>query len=171
MRNRGSIAVAITLIGIGAWFMAIQFSPALKAIAYGPSTWPLTIIGIGAFLALVGLLTWSPGMFIPACIVAGVGGLLYYQNSTGDWASWAYAWALIPGFAGLGSIVAGLLKGNSSRQVREGMTMIVVSAILFVIFGSFLGGLDLLGPYWPVLLILAGLWVLVSGILRRRKQV
>jgi len=30
--------------------------------------------------------------------------------------------------------------------------------------------LDLLGPYWPVLLILAGLWVLFSGILRRRKQ-
>jgi len=151
-------------------WLATQIFPDLNFVQDLDFDWPWIVIGVGVLLLVVGLLTRQYDLAVPAFIVGGIGCLLYYQNSTGDWASWAYAWALIPGFAGLGTIVSGLLKGNSSRQVREGMTMIVVSAILFVIFGSFLGGLDLLGPYWPVLLILAGLWVLFSGILRRRKQ-
>ena len=168
--RRTNLIGGIVLILVGVYFLAVQLFPELGPTLNIEFSWPLILVGVGGFLLLFGLLVNAPDMAVPACIVAGIGGILYYQNMTGDWASWAYAWALIPGFAGLGSIVAGLLKGNSSRQVREGMSMIVVSAILFVIFGSFLGGLDLLGPYWPVLLILAGLWVLVSGILRRRKQ-
>jgi hypothetical protein len=170
-RNWGTVVLAVLLILFGLMWLATQIFPDLNFIENLNFDWPWIVIGVGVLLLVVGLLTRQYDLAVPAFIVGGIGGLLYYQNSTGDWASWAYAWALIPGFAGLGSIVAGLLKGNSSRQVREGMNMIVVSAILFVIFGSFLGGLDLLGPYWPVLLILAGLWVLVSGILRRRKQV
>jgi hypothetical protein len=38
---------------------------------------------------------------------------------------------------------------------------------MFAIFGSAFGGENLLGLYWPVLLILFGLWLLVSAILRR----
>ena len=42
------------------------------------------------------LLTGQPGMLVPACIVGGIGGMLYWQNLTGDWASWSYSWSLIP---------------------------------------------------------------------------
>ncbi len=61
-------------------------------------------------LALLGLLFWVPGMIVPAAIVAGVGGLLYWQNATGNWASWAYSWALIPGFSRVGTLLSSLLE-------------------------------------------------------------
>lgn len=166
--RRGTIAVAVLLIVVGAIWLVAQFIPDLNIFV--DLDWPWIVIGVGVALLLIGLLAGQPDLAVPAFIVGGIGCLLYYQNSTGDWDSWAYAWTLIPGFAGLGTVVAALLKGNSSRMLGEGLTMIVVSAILFVIFGSFLGGLDLLGPYWPVLLILGGLWILFQGFWRRRKE-
>jgi hypothetical protein len=169
-KRRGSIAVAVLLILLGTVWLATQLFPDLQIWENISFDWPWIVIGVGVLLLVIGLLAGEPDMAIPACIVGGIGCLLYYQNSTGDWGSWAYAWALIPGFAGLGTILAGLLKGNSPGMLRDGLNMIVVSAVLFVIFGSFLGGLDLLGPYWPLLLILAGLWILFQGFWRRRKE-
>ena len=89
MRTRSSLATALVLIGIGAWFLSVQLFPQVKAFAYGSETWPLPIIGIGVLLASLALITWTLGLFIPACIVAGIGGLLYWQNLTGNWESWA----------------------------------------------------------------------------------
>jgi hypothetical protein len=167
MRNRGNIATALVLIGIGAWFLAIQISPNIEAFAYGAATWPLPIIGIGAFLALVGLLTWAPGMFIPACIVSGVGGLLWYQNTTGNWESWAYAWALIPGFVGLGILITGLFT-HSRGATQTGFWMAFISALVFSIFGAFLGGSALVGNFWPVLVIALGVYILLRGFFKPR---
>jgi hypothetical protein len=67
---------------------------------------------------------------------------------------------LIPGFAGVGTIVAGLLEGNW-KTARGGAWSVLISLIMFGIFGSFLGGPAFLGDYWPALLILLG--VLVAG--------
>jgi hypothetical protein len=167
MKTRSNIATALVLIGVGAWFLAIEMSPAVKAFAYGSATWPLPIIGIGAGLALIGLLTWTPGTFIPACIVAGIGGLLYYQNTTGDWESWSYAWALIPGFVGVGIILAGLLDRKRGAIAGGGWTLFS-SLVLLAIFGSFLGGWWVVTRYWPALVILLGLLILGQGIFRRR---
>jgi hypothetical protein len=108
-------------------------------------------------------------MAVPACIVAGIGGLLYWQNLTGNWDSWSYAWALIPGFVGVGIILAGLMgEGRLRDAIDGGGTLILISAVMFAIFGSFLGGLELLGDWWPLLLILVGLLVLVRSFFRKR---
>lgn len=76
-------------------------------------------------------------------------------------------WALIPGFIGIGSILAGILGDNTAHNLKRGLNMMVVSAVLFLVFASFFGGLDVLGNYGPaVLLILLGMWVLGSGLYR-----
>jgi hypothetical protein len=49
-----------------------------------------------------------------------------------------------------------------------GPWLIIISLILFFIFGSFLGGLELFGAYWPILLIALGLLILVGPLLRSR---
>jgi hypothetical protein len=167
MRTRSSLATALALIAIGAWFLAIELVPALKSFAYGSTTWPLPIIGAGVLLALIGLVTWNPVLFIPASIVGGIGCLLYWQNTTGNWESWAYAWALIPGFAGVGTVLNGLLSGERRTTVAGGW-MIFNSLVLFAIFGSFLGGLGLVSRYWPFLLIALGVLLLAQGLFRRR---
>jgi hypothetical protein len=166
-RNRANIAIALVLILLGAWFLALQLAPGLDEWFSRAFSWPFYVIGAGALLALIGLLTWVPEMLVPACIVAGIGGLLYWQNRYDAWESWAYAWALIPGFAGVGTILAGLLKGRRGMIVGGGWT-IFNSLVLFAIFGSFLGGITILRQFWPVLLIVLGLAILVQGMFRRR---
>ena len=166
-RRRLNLVGGVILVMLGGWFLAAQFVPGMDAWLNIEFTWPLIIIGVGLFLFVFGLLVGEPGMAVPACIVTGIGGLLYYQNATGDWASWSYAWTLIPGFVGIGAILAGLFGDNRSKSVRDGLNLLVISAVLFLIFGSFLGGLDLLGDYWPVLLILLGVWLLIRPLFRR----
>jgi len=164
--RRTGLAMGLVLILIGLWFLAAQLIPGLRRFGFH---WPLMIIGVGVFLFLLGLVTRTPSLSIPACIVGGIGGLLYWQFMTGRWGSWSYAWALIPGFVGLGMIVTGLLGEKRGEMFRGGGTLIVISLILFAIFGSFLGGFFGLGQYWPVLLVLLGLFLLVQPFLFRKR--
>ncbi len=165
--RKSAITGGVVLILLGLIFLVGQMFPELRSWITTFS-WPLIIVGVGALLLVIGLLTGVPGLAVPACIVGGIGGLLYWQNRTGDWASWAYAWALIPGFAGLGTILMGLLSGKG-KDVRDGANTVLVSLILFAIFGSFLGAPWQIGRYWPVLLILLGLINLVQYFVRSRR--
>jgi hypothetical protein len=139
--NRGRISFAMLLIVVGAWYLAIEIFPGLKNMAYGNGTWPLQIIGLGLLFAVVAILSWTPAFFIPASIITGIGGLLYWQNSTGNWASWLYMWTLIPGFAGFGLLLFGLLARKRGAYL-SGMWNLFSSLILFGIFASAFSGLD-----------------------------
>ncbi|MCL4394846.1 MAG: hypothetical protein M1482_08625 [Chloroflexi bacterium] len=165
--DRSRIAFALILILAGVWFLAVQYYPPLQEFAINGRTWPLIVVGFAAAFALLGLVTWTPGWLVPASLFGGLGGLLYWQNATGEWASWAYAWTLIPGFAGVGVFFSSLLEGKVRQAVSGGMWLVVISLILFTLFGSFLGGPLVLGVYWPALLILLGLVILVQGFFRR----
>ncbi len=170
-RDRASgLAWGIVLILLGLAFLVAQwFGPALGWRI--ESGWPLIVIAAAVALLLIGLLVRAPGMAIPACIVGGVGALLYYQNATNDWGSWAYAWSLIPGFVGAGIILSALLGGGKLREnLIGGSWLLLVSLALFAIFGSFLGPWNFLGltRYWPVLLILIGLLTLFEAYPRSR---
>jgi len=156
------MAVGAVLIIVGAWLLIVQFIPALR----GWFSWPTIIIAVGLLLFLLGLFLGEYEMAIPGCIVGGIGGILFWQNTTGNWESWSYIWALIPGFAGTGTLIAGLL-GRDGGQVRGGLWTMLVSAVLFVVFGSLLGAIGVLGQYWPVLLIVLGLFALIQGLTRR----
>jgi hypothetical protein len=167
-RQRTGLAFGLLLILLGAWFLAAQLVPGLQEWARVEISWPLILVAVGVFLLLLGLLVGAPGMAVPACIVGGIGGLLYWQNLTGNWESWAYAWTLIPGFIGLGTILAALLGEGGRGTAANGFWMILTSLILFAIFGSLFGGLEVFGPYWPALLIVLGVAMLVRALVRRR---
>jgi len=131
-------------------------------------SWPWIVVGVGVFLLVLGLLVGAPDLAVPACIVGGIGGLLSWQSVTGNWESWAYVWTLIPGFVGVGIMLAGLLGGKFRQAVRDGGGMVLTSLVLFAIFGSLFGALGWMGNYWPVLLILLGLLLLVRTLLLGR---
>jgi hypothetical protein len=170
MKNRSQLALGVVLILLGAWFIAQRQVPALETWIAQYMSWPLNVVAAGAIILLIGLLVGAPGMAIPAAIVAGVGGILYYQESTGDYTSWSYMWTLIFGFIGVGQILAGLL-GRSMREARSGMNLILTSVVMFIIFAAIFGKLGMLGPYFPaVVLILVGLWFLVRGFWRRNRE-
>jgi hypothetical protein len=167
-QNRSSLILGILLILFGAWLVLTRQVPALQNWIDDNFTWPMWTIGAGLLLLLLGLITGAPGMAVPAAMVTGIGGILYYQNETGDFGSWAYMWALIPGFVGVGIILAGLLGEDTRANIGRGFNLIAISAVLFLVFGSFLGGLDIFGDYGAaILLILLGLYVLGRGFAQR----
>lgn len=161
-QRRSNILVGLLLILAGGWLLAQQFYPELQIWNYFNFSWPWYVIGAGVGLLLLGLLFRAPGMAVPAAIVGGVGAILYYQNETGNWESWSYAWSLIPGFVGVGILLANFLEGKFREGLRSGGFLIIISAVLFLIFGSFVGDLRILSKYWPVILILVGVWFLVQ---------
>jgi len=166
-QNRTNLFLGILLILIGGWLVVTRQVPAVQNWINHDFTWPLWTIGAGLLVLVIGLLTGAPGMAIPASIIAGIGGILYYQNQTGNFGSWSYMWTLIPGFVGVGTILAGLLGENTRRNLSHGLNLIVISAVMFLVFATLFGGLSILGDYGvAVVLILLGLYILIRGFLR-----
>lgn len=166
-QGRTQLALGVILILLGAWFLLDKSVPAFHAFFDKYTQWPMNMFLIGGGILLIGLVTGQPGMAVPAAIVAGLGGIFYYQSTTNNYDSWSYMWALIPGFVGVGSILAGLLGDNTAHNFKRGINLMVISAVLFLVFSSFLGGWNLLGDFGPaILLILVGLWVLGRGLFR-----
>lgn len=162
--RRSNLVLGTLLLLAGGWFLALQFYPGLADIIDLDYEWPLLIVGAGLVFLLFAVLARAPGLAVPAAIISGIGGLLYYQNSTGDWDSWAYVWTLIPSFVGVGVLLSNLLEGRFLRGLREGFSLILFSLVLFTLFGAFLGGPDILSTYWPVVLIIFGIRVLARGL-------
>ena len=170
-QNRSNLALGLILLIIGGWLLVSRQVPELQAWMENNFTWPMWTIGAGLIVLFIGLFTNAPGMAVPAAIISGIGGILYYQNATGDYASWSYMWTLIPGFVGVGSILAGLLGEHTRRNLNSGLRLIVTSTVLFLIFATFFGGLSILGEYGlPIVLILLGLYVLVRGFFRSGRR-
>jgi hypothetical protein len=166
--QRTNLVIGLLFIILGGYFLAVRFIPSLDNWIGARFDWPMIIIGVGLLLLVLGVLSGAPGFAIPAAIVGGIGGILSYQNATGDWASWSYMWALIPGFVGVGTILHGLMSVDNRRGIREGVRLIVISLIMFVIFGSFFGALESgFVRYWPALLIVYGAYLLIGMITRR----
>jgi hypothetical protein len=151
--GRSQLVLGLLLILAGAWFILQRSVPSLAEFTDKFFEWPFTMLWIGALILVIGLFSGSPGMAIPAAIVAGIGGI-FYANDTFN-TSWAYMWTLIPGFIGIGSILAGLLGDNPRHNLSNGMNSLVVSAVLFLIFASIFGGISLLGNYMPAILLIA----------------
>ena len=168
--RRSDLIFGIILLLIGAWFLAVQLNlvPGVNEIMNLQYQWPMIIIGIGLLLFLLGLITRTPGLSVPACIVGGIGGILYWTNTTGEWGAWSYIWTLIPGFVGLGIIISTLLGGNDKSGYRDGLRLLMISGILFVVFYMLMSGQGYFIKYWPVLVILAGIWIIVQTVLRRK---
>ncbi len=162
MRNRSSIIGGLILIVVGVIFLLLQLFPDLAAWLDLSQHWPMLLIGLGAIF-LIGAVTGLPPLAIPGTIITGIGTILYYQNLSGNWDSWAYVWALIPGFVGLGLIIMARLDSSARDAAKAGIILLLISAILFVIFGAAFSGFGLIGQFWPLLFIFFGLWLLIKN--------
>jgi hypothetical protein len=167
-QKAGNLLGGAILIGLGMLFLLFQMIPGLGRLLRIELFWPLIIIAGGAFFLLMALLTRTPPLAIPGCIVGGIGCLLFMQNVTGYWESWSFVWALIPGFVGVGLILSGLLGDRPAEQLHAGGKLLLISAALFLVFGAFLGPFGFLSNLWPLLLIGAGLVLLARVLLQSR---
>ncbi|HEV2028273.1 MAG TPA: hypothetical protein VGS16_07035 [Candidatus Dormibacteraeota bacterium] len=177
VRPRGggsSGALGVVLVVVGLFALAIVLF-GVDLTQYG---WPLFVIVPGLTLLVVGFLGGGSGASVPGGIVTMLGLVLAYQSSTGDWASWAFAWALVAPFGvGLGLYLQAL-RDRDHGTLRQGRTLMFVGLLIFMIgfvfFESILGisGQDygIFGKAaLPALLIVIGIILLVRSIQRSRR--
>jgi hypothetical protein len=177
VRPRGggsSAALGVVLVVVGIFALGVVVL-GVDLTQYG---WPLFVIVPGLTLLVVGFVGGGAGASVPGGIVTMLGLVLAYQSSTGDWASWAFAWALIaPGGIGLGLYLQAL-RDRDPVQLRRGRTLIFLSLMIFMIgfvfFESILGisGVDygIFGKAaLPALLIVIGVILLIRSIQRSRR--
>jgi hypothetical protein len=154
------------LIAFGALFL---FTQLLRTDA-GRYAWPFFVILPAVALLVIGLVSRTGGgarLAVVGSVTTTLGLLLLYQNTTGHWASWAYAWALLPTAVGLGLILQGTV-GREPRRVRYGRRITSIGVVLFAVGFAFfelvleLSGfrLPLTASFWPLILIGFGLLLL-----------
>ena len=166
MNRRTGIVGGIILILLGVLFLASEIYPQMFEFW----EWPFIIIGLGGIFLVWAILSGAGGLAVPGAILAGIGGILYYQNLTSDWESWAYIWALIPGFVGVGIIIGGFIDRNIKDGFSSGVVLLLISAILFFAFGSAFGLEPSITKYWPALLILLGIVSLIRAVLSGKRR-
>lgn len=172
--RRTSFTFGSLMVLLGAWFLAVQFVPQLSTFVTDFFDWPWFVIGVGVIFFASALLSGVAGLAVPGFIIMGIGGILYYTNSTNDWEAWAYLWPFILVSIGTGVLVMNILEGKLRRGLRDGGNTIITGLVFFVIFASFMrpifGEDPLFGEYWPVTLIVFGSWLLVRALIPRGKK-
>ena len=173
-RAGSSAALGIVLVVVGLFALGIVLF-GVDLTQYG---WPLFVIIPGLTLLVVGFLGGGAGASVPGGIVTMLGLVLAYQSSSGDWASWAFLWALVaPGGVGLGLYLQAL-RDRDPVMLRRGRTLMFIAVMIaligFVLFESILGisGQDY-GVFGkaalPALLIIIGIVLLVRSMQRSRR--
>jgi hypothetical protein len=172
----GSLALlgaTVAIVGVVAFAfdqLSVDFASWL-----GGSGWTLFIILPGLALLAAALVLQrgaAQATTVAGAVVTTVGLLLLYQDQNAHYESWAYAWALIPGAAGVALTINGL-RFERPDLVSIGTRMVAVFGALFVaglwyfetIFRTDEAPFDL-GKNWPIALILLGGVLLVLGLIR-----
>ncbi|HEY1454966.1 MAG TPA: hypothetical protein VGG31_00600 [Candidatus Dormibacteraeota bacterium] len=173
-RGGSSIALGVVLVVLGIFALAIV----LFGVDLTQAGWPLFVIIPGLTLLVVGFVGLGPGASVPGGIITMLGLVLAYQSSTNDWASWAFAWALVAPFGvGLGLYLQAL-RDRDQPALRRGRLLMGVGALIFMIgFVLFESILGVSGKEYgvfgkaalPLLLIVIGLILLVRSLQQRRQ--
>lgn len=161
--NRGSLVVGLLLIGLGVLFFAFNVIPGIDIGAL----WPMIfiVLAVGFFAPP---LLWPQareglsGLMIPGAILLMLGLIFFYDTLSGDWASWAYAWTLIPGGVGLGLWLGSWYGRWGKDSMAVGQWMLAISVLVFGLFGTLFGSpaLKIAGP---ILLILGGVLLMARS--------
>jgi hypothetical protein len=159
------IVLAVMLIATGVIILVVRrFGGAAETL------WPLFIIIPGVALAALATTgTWqSKAAAATGSVIAGIGVILWVQEITDYYQSWAYAWALLPAFAGLGLFLVGYREGDESAQTTGRGLMqwgVVGFFVLAAAFEALIFHERVIAGGWvlPIILIAAGAFLLFGS--------
>lgn len=172
--NNASWVFGVLLILLGIFFLIAQVVDFNVASLF----WPFFIIVPGVMLIALGLSLRTEsgeGLTIVGSVTTMTGLLLFYQNSTGNWATWSYGWALLaPTAIGLGQLFYGSVRSRpelvrqGSQMAGIGFLVFLAGAFFFEVLVGVSGGQSRMWA-WPLLLIAAGVVLVVVGFWRKDK--
>lgn len=170
MRWFGILLIVLGVLGLFSQIFNIRF---------GHFIWPFFILVPGVMMIVLSLRAeqgaGEPFVMLGS-LVTMTGLLLFYQNLTGHWASWAYAWALIaPTGVGVGQWLYGTAHGRPG-VVKAGKDLVSIGLIIFAVGFVFfelilnISGLNLGLAGWGILFILGGALILLRPFLSRPRE-
>jgi hypothetical protein len=134
-KQRSNVLIGAVLVVLGIAFLVVQtFKFELWNIS-----WPLYVIVPGVVIIIIALGVGKGGLplTIFGTITTVVGLILWYQEASGNFESWSYAWALVvPGALGLGTTLHGLWT-NQPELLQRGLRLSAVGLVLFLVGLSF----------------------------------
>lgn len=162
--GRRGIFAGTVLIAGGLLLLVLQLFSGLAG-----TLWPVFIIAPGGVLLALSLTeTWrSKELAAAGSVVAGIGLLLLVQAVFDYYRSWAYAWTLLPFFAGAGFYVFGDQENEEATR-ETGRRMMQGAAAAFLAFAAlfelliFDGGIVGARYILPLLLVAAGVYLVFA---------
>lgn len=160
--DNNPLITGLVLIALGAVFLIAQFVEMHTLFFFVPA----------AFFLGAGIIKREAGFFIPAGILAGIG--LGVSAMEWDWFStydeggvfmfaFALGWFSIPMMSALFTA-----ENNMWALIPGGIMALIGAAVIGG--GIFEQTLEMLGQYWPVILIAVGLGILVNGARRKTSE-
>jgi hypothetical protein len=172
-----TLAIGVLLILGGAAVLAVR----QLGLDVGAAGWPLFVIVPGIVLFVVALVVGGrpgTGFAVGGSVTTVTGLILAFQNQTGLYATWAYAWALVaPGGIGLGLFVYGSLT-RQRELALGGLWTLLTGLVIFIVaaffFESIIGlsgdrieGLDAL---LAAAVMVLGIGIVVVGLTGGRRR-
>lgn len=160
----GNVIGGLVIIALGIWFLLGALGVRLPGIG---NFWPIfpTLAGLAFIVAYVR--QKDAGFLIPG--VAGfLIGLFFFLFTLGsfEWSQMGQLWPLFPLIGGLAFLAAYLSDRDAGLLIPAvGGVGVGVIGLFFTLSGF---SLAWLGTFWPVILILVGILVLVQNLLGRK---
>ena len=168
-QNREQLIWGILLILFGTFLFVNQ----LFDINYG-NLGLLFLPGLGAAFLTAGLIKRTPGFIIPGGILSGIGwgafvteGVLSGLN--GDQTGGVFLVIFALGFVLITVLTAVVTTETHWWPLIPGGILALVGASI-LLGGVFMTALTLLGKFWPAILIIAGISIILKGMNRQNKM-
>jgi hypothetical protein len=162
----GRSLLAVALIGLGLLLLILRHFGWFVG-----SVWPLFVIVPGVVLiALAASFGWQ-SKFVAAAgaVITGAGLILAIQNATDYFQSWAYAWALLPAFAGAAMWTMGARENDASAEAT-GRGLVQGGGVVFIVLGAMFELFIFNRGWFDAGLALALLLIVMGGFLLFRRN-
>lgn len=115
--------------------------------------WPLALVIPGIFF-LFGATKENSGLFIPATILIFLG-IFFFFNVATDWVYNKYLWPLYVFSVSLAFYVTAIFGKNRDFYIPANILFIITIGLFFISLNLF--------KFWPVVLIILGLWIIFDS--------
>lgn len=153
---RSNQALGLLLMLIGAFFLALNLGWLSLNQA---GIWPFFIIAPGLFLIVLAVSTSAKNSILPGVILTGVG-IFFLLRQWGllPW-SMDLLWPVFPGIVGLAFLATYRVAGRDKGLLVPAFFLLTIALVFLAINFHWLNRRYL--EFWPVLLILAGVYLLI----------
>lgn len=165
-QNSGNVIGGLILVAIGIWFLLGALGVRLPGIG---NLWPIfpTLAGLAFMGAYVR--EKDAGFLIPG-VTAFLAGLFFFLFTLGifEWSQMGRLWPVFPLIGGVAFLAAYLSERDAGLLIPAvGGMGVGVIGLLFTLSGF---SMAWLGNFWPVVLIVVGLFVLAQNLMGKKGE-